>query len=695
MPHHQMPRTLWLRVEPLLDRALELTGPERSAFVQGATARDPELRRAVESLLRASERSDGVLEHGVAELPTGGAAEPGATDGLEAEDSAAPVGERFGPYRILREVGRGGMGRVYEATRDDGHFRMRVAIKQVPPGALHRADLERRLVAERHALARLDHPHIARIVDGGVTAAGAPWFALEFVEGSSITAWCAARALPPRERLACFVQVCEAVGHAHQHGVVHRDLKPSNILVTDDGSVKLVDFGIARLLEPDADASGESLTRSGPAPLTPAYASPEQRDGEPATPASDVFSLGVVLHELLTGARPGASPPADGGGPLKGDAATIVRAALRPEPARRYPDADAFGADLRRHLDGLPISARPDHIWYRFGKLVQRQPAAAAGAAIAAVALLISGLLLATRTELRSDPGSPRALVAAGQRATNQYRLESAAQLFDAALTLDSTSAVAAWHRALVEPDPPERHRLLSRARELARQRPAFERELVEQYWLASFGTWRQSLDHAADLARRYPTRAEAQLALGQALHTAGRPLDAVAALGEAIALDSATLADPGAACTACQAFGVLVNAYLAADSSAAVERTARRWLAAAPSAPRAWFALAVALDLKGDPDGSLAAARSATDDPPGEATVALSAVPLIRAGRFAEVEQFLSDQVRLGSARMRAASLELLTVSRRYQGRFERALATARELRATSQDDIFAHAYL
>ena len=402
MPHHQMPRTLWVRVEPLLDRALELTGPERSAFVQGATARDPELRRAVESLLRASERSDGVLEHGVAELPTGGAAEPGATDGLEAEDSAAPVGERFGPYRILREVGRGGMGRVYEAARDDGHFRMRVAIKQVPPGALHRADLERRLVAERHALARLDHPHIARIVDGGVTAAGAPWFALEFVEGSSITAWCAARALPPRERLACFVQVCEAVGHAHQHGVVHRDLKPSNILVTADGTVKLLDFGIAKLLD---DGTGErgTLTAESGRMLTPEFAAPEQVRGDRLTTAADVYSLGVLLYLLASGRHPtaeGCTTPVDGIRALLeveparlglGDLDNILDKALRKFAGDRYPTVAALADDLERYLRHEPVSARPHSRLYRLRKFIRRNRTA-----VSAGSLTAAGLIAAT-----------------------------------------------------------------------------------------------------------------------------------------------------------------------------------------------------------------------------------------------------------------------------------------------------------
>ena len=691
MAHRQMSQALWRRVEPLLDRALDLEGRERDDFLDRAAGGDAELRGAVAELLAASDLAAGFLEDGADVYAT----LTGEDRSHDAEAAGVALeGELVGPYRIVREVGRGGMGRVYEAVRDDGNFRMRVAIKLVPPGASDHAVLRQRLVAERHALARLDHPHIAHILDGGVTPEGAPWFALEFVDGTGLTRWCADRELPQQQRLKCFLQVCDAVAHAHQHGVVHRDIKPSNILVTDGGTVKLVDFGIARLLAPDPDT--ETLTRSGPAPLTPAYASPEQRAGKPATAACDVYSLGVVLHEIIAGVRPGQSPGSPGARPLRGDAATIVRACLREEPARRYPDAAALADDLRRHLDGLPITARPDALHYRVRKLVARQPVAAAAIMLAFASLLTLGLVTWRRPPLAPAPTlAPGALISAGLQASERYEIDAARSLFRTALAADSTSVLALSHLAQLETDPSVRSRMLERARSLASAASPFQRDLLEHQWLSGFGTVQERLESAARLVRAWPDSVPAKLALGIALHQAGRSLDAIGPLEQTIRMDSASVRAAAGDCDACRALETLVNAWFVADSPAAVERTARRWLALAPESPRAWFSLALALDLQGDTEGSLAAARSASASLPGEATVSLAGVPLIRAGRFDEVERFLTDQVRLGASAARMAALELLTTSRRYQGRFRTALATAREYRAVSTEDIFANAYL
>lgn len=354
-----------------------------------------------------------------------------------------------------------------------------------------------------------------------------------------------------------------------------------------------------------------------------------------------------------------------------------------------------MAGDLRRHLDGLPVAARPDSALYRLGKLIARQPAAAAAFALATVSLATLGLLTTLRPAAGASVGSPDALMAAGLQAEERYELDAARRLFASALAADSSSALALYHLAQLEPDPAARNSLLERARALAALASPFERDLLEHQWLSAFGTVQRRLDDAARLVRRYPDSAGAHLALGQALHYAGQSLGAIAPLERAIALDSAALRLPGSDCDACRAFGTLVNAWFAADSHVAVEREARRWLALAPQSPRAWFALALALDLNGDTDGSLAAARSASVSLPGEVTVALAGVPLIRAGRFEEVERFLTDQVRLGASAAGTAALELLATSRRNQGRFRAALATAREYRAANAEDIFANAYL
>jgi serine/threonine protein kinase len=353
--------------------------------------------------------------------------------------------EPVGPYRLLREIGRGGMGVVYLAVRDDMPQR-HVAVKLVHRGMAVGEILER-FQRERSALAALSHPNIARLLDAGTTAAGEPYFVMEYVEGRPIDEYCDARRLTLGERLRLFRHVCAAVHHAHQNLVVHRDIKPRNILVTADGTPKLLDFGIAKLLNPALGALGDAPTETGLRVMTPEYASPEQVRGEPITTVSDVYSLGVVLFELLTGRRPyrlrtrvwkeleriiceedperpstaishvddGAGSSASAGddasgsgetspGPassrtpeviglarrerpvrlrraLEGDLDNIVLKALRKEPQRRYLSADQFAEDIQRHLDGLPVAARPDTLGYRASKFVGRHRGGVPGGA--------------------------------------------------------------------------------------------------------------------------------------------------------------------------------------------------------------------------------------------------------------------------------------------------------------------------
>ncbi len=283
----------WREIEEVLDAALDLPPAERSAFLDERCAEDVELRAEVERLLANSE------------LPTPLPASPLDLAGeLLARIDPQAVAEapvRVGPYRIVRELGQGGMGTVYLAERDDDQFRQRVAIKLLRRG-LGSEELTRRFRHERQILATLDHPHIARLLDGGVVD-GAPYIVMEYVEGVPLTAYCEARGLDTAQRLQLFGDVCEAVQYAHQNLIVHRDLKPSNILVTGDGRVKLLDFGIAKLLD-DTMAPEVPLTRTGMHVMTPEYAAPEQVRGGTVTTATDVYALGMILYELLVGQRP-------------------------------------------------------------------------------------------------------------------------------------------------------------------------------------------------------------------------------------------------------------------------------------------------------------------------------------------------------------------------------------------------------
>jgi eukaryotic-like serine/threonine-protein kinase len=352
-----------------------------------------------------------------------------------------PAERRIGPYRVLRELGRGGMGVVYLADRDDGQFRRRVAVKllRAAPDA---DELHRRFLAERQILASLNHPHIAQLLDGGITDGQMPYLVMEYVDGVPITAYCDRHRLGIRERLRLFQDVCAAVHHAHQNLVVHRDLKPGNVLVTGQGEVKLLDFGIAKLLNPVLGPVDAPLTRTEFRVMTPEYASPEQVRGEAITTASDVYALGVLLYELLTGRSPhapdgdsgqvlarrvadrdpqrpssvvtrgGGEDGADGGTAealatardtsverlrrmVRGDLDAITLMALRQEPGRRYGSAELLSQDVQRFLDRMPVLAHRGSRVYRLGKLVRRHRVAA-GAAVLVAASLVGGTAAAT-----------------------------------------------------------------------------------------------------------------------------------------------------------------------------------------------------------------------------------------------------------------------------------------------------------
>ena len=382
------------RLEPLIERALELEGAARERFVALCADIYPDLGEELRRAL-ADDASLPALGALAAEIVRGH-----ATDRHDL---------RVGSWRLAERIGRGGMGSVYRAERADGAFDMRVAIKLLRGGdPRFREQLER----ERHLLARLDHPGIARLIDGGVLQDGQPWLAMELAAGQDLDLWLATNP-PLRARLEAFSAICDAVASAHDAQIVHRDLKPRNIRVLDGGQVKLLDFGIAKLLAQDT-ATG--VTRH--LALTPEYAAPEQLGGGTVTPRTDVYALGALLHLLLTGRSP--NPPFDGNwvayadhirqvepppasrvvaSPppvalpvecLRGDLDAIVAKALRRDPALRYESVRAFALDVRRHLQDAPVAARPQTLRYRASKWRRRHPVAAGLVAILMLAACVA-----------------------------------------------------------------------------------------------------------------------------------------------------------------------------------------------------------------------------------------------------------------------------------------------------------------
>ncbi len=441
------------RIKDLFDEAFDLPPAAQTRWLAHACSDDAAVRAEVERLLHSQAAQPEFLEaQSAAEL-------------LGVQAVTMPLltpGRQLGAFRLLRELGQGGGGTVWLAERDDGTYTQQVAIKLVWPGFGSEALL--RFKQEREILARLDHPHIARLLDGGATAEGWHYLVMEYVEGQPLTTYCRTQQLTIPARLALFRAICAAVQYAHQNLIIHRDLKPSNIMVTASidgkgGTPKLLDFGIAKLLE--RSAQDMTLTGTGQQPFTPLYASPEQIRNEPITTASDVYSLGVLLYELLTGVRPygaeATTPPEqmravceddpprpsaviverlkkDEGerikgvpvplqpAALRGDLDNIVLKALRKEAAQRYPTVEQLSDDLQRHLNGEPVTARPATWRYRAGKYVGRNKPFVAAASTLLLALIVGALV--TFWQLRASQARERAqrreLYAADMRQAGQ-----------------------------------------------------------------------------------------------------------------------------------------------------------------------------------------------------------------------------------------------------------------------------------
>jgi len=433
------PSAPWQRISRLVEVALELDRPLRDAWLENLHRHEPRLAWPVRKVLEAL-----------------GAAAPAA--GAE-----QPEGEprQIGAYRLVELIGRGGMGAVYLAERADREFEHQVAIKLIASG-LHSPIVHQRFLSERQILARFEHPGIARLYEGGTTESGRPYFVLEYIKGRPIDRFCEERQLGLEARLDLFLEVCDAVAYAHRHLVVHRDLKPGNILVDEDGHPKLLDFGIAKVLDPSSIPFELERTRTSQRPMTPGYASPEQIAGRPITPSTDVYALGVLLFLLLTGELPAAFPNLAQGDLLDrlalpparpsrvlarslaalpgqrghfgdstagqtarrvaGDLDNIVAKALRFEPGERYASVAALADDLRRFLSGKPVLATRGSAFYRLGKVVRRHrwPLFAAASLIAVStgwALALSFRIAAARRERdRAVAGRERLLTVLRQQ---------------------------------------------------------------------------------------------------------------------------------------------------------------------------------------------------------------------------------------------------------------------------------------
>ena len=485
-----MPSDRWKEIEQLCNQALTLTEDQRGAFLQSACVGDDELRREVESLLAFQKRAENFIETPAFDQ----AAKAIAESGYESHTATPRIGRMVSHYRIVERLGYGGMGEVYRAVRADDQYQKLVALKLV------RSDFDTQFIQERfrnerQILAGLEHPNIGRLIDGGTTEDGLPYFVMELVEGEPIDRYCESHRLSTIQRLALFRSVCSAVHYAHQHLVVHRDIKPSNILVTAEGVPKLLDFGIAKITDPEHFPRAMEPTATAMRMMTPEYASPEQIRGEAITTASDVYSLGVLLYYLLTGHLPyrlstGApheiaraicevdpeKPSAamkrveEVPGPegtrvkltpervsetregqleklyrrLQGDLDQIVLKAIRKEKEQRYSSAEQFSEDVGRYLDGQPVLARKATLRYRGAKFIKRHKAGVTAAALAVI-ILIAGMAAIVRASRLE-----RAQRARAERRFNDVRKLANSLLTDIHDSIANLPGTAAARKTIV-----------------------------------------------------------------------------------------------------------------------------------------------------------------------------------------------------------------------------------------------------
>ncbi len=526
----------WQRLQDLFDALIALAPAQREAWLVEHEA-DAGLRREALALVASHDAQDASLTARVGGV-AGQAFAPAVQEGM-----------RVGPYLLRREIGSGGMGTVFLAERSDAEFDQQVAIKLIR--GIATADASRRLRRERQILADLNHPGIARLLDGGTTEAGQPYLVMEYVDGVTITEFARERKLPRTQRLRLLQQVARAVQYAHQRLVVHRDLKPANVLVRADGVPVLLDFGIAKLL--DVETSGPHETRTALPWFTPAYASPEQRAGRAVNTASDIYGLGALLFQLLTDEVPGPDPqgrlPApgtrrDANGTRAGDRELdiIVGKAAHPDPDRRYASAEALANDLERYLRGRPIQAAPDSVGYRFGKFVRRHRWASAAAVLAAAlsAVFVWRLVLENERARRAEERAQRESVTSGRVVDYMVALFDQASPEKVGLRpISAEDLVDAGLRDLdaqLAQQPQPKARLLAAIAEIYAKLGRNEKgiEAMEQAV-----TLQRPLGDAQRLSRYL------QL-YGNMLNASGRFAAAIAALEEGIALqDRAGLRDP------------------------------------------------------------------------------------------------------------------------------------------------------
>lgn len=432
----------WEKVKSIFSDACELPSDERFDFVLSVSGDDVELRAEILSLLESHSDDDDPIERNVIDLAT-----------LLDKDTTDYADKRFGKYRIIRELGSGGMGAVFLAERDDGEFKMQVALKLIKRTIADSQTLLR-FKQERQILANLHHPNIAALIDGGVGDNGEPFIVMEYVEGMPLIEHCDAAGLGLDDRLSMFLKICSAVSYAHRNLIIHRDIKPSNIIVTPEGEPKLLDFGMAKFFDPDA-----STTQTAFRAFTPAYASPEQIVGKQVTTATDQYSLGIVLYELLTGVKPfdvegktideiirdarttDAINPSDAVVSLRSaanknfriprDLDTITLRSIRHEPERRYSSVDGFADDINRYLNGLPVAARPTTFGYLATRFIERNKAAAAATLLVLLAITVGAVAAIWQASIASRERDR------AERRFNEVRQLSNSILFDVAPKLE------------------------------------------------------------------------------------------------------------------------------------------------------------------------------------------------------------------------------------------------------------------